>query len=654
MRYHYTKRLAKKLVLTLLIAGLNFQAFSQDRAPRLSVSAALGIPVTMFSINSKPVGIYTAAARYSFNKNWSLEAKVTSNTFYNNATGHTRKAKLDGTASDVLTYRTPIYGLNGIFYYNIHNIFGLDRLPDSKWLPYVNFGGGLNWYKPSASFADGKTAQATSFGKPFRDYQLGLGTRYYVNHIIDLYGGAEYHYVESYYLDAIREASNPSYDDYFNFYAGLSVKLGSKKHNNLIDWSKKNVEKQNEDPKDYSQWAVDGTVGLPVLFTPVGYNFTGMFGLGLRYSFNNFLSGQLNFAYGKVAGDQETSGTQALGSAENVKEFSTSLRQISGRVLLNLRSFVAEPANRMEWNHYAVFGAGYTKARGDVTYANGNSINDIQLSLSPGIQTIVLGYQARKYINHQFDAIGGLDFNYNQSKYIDNAYNKSGMNHHLYFHAGVTYKIGTTKDKEHIDWAYENYNNFKNKKTTLEQVPVIEKPVTEEPKIETTPVVVEPAVEPAPKVEPTPAVEPTPVVEPAPKVTPKTAPKAEPAPVSEPNPAVTPAPRRNTPRATTPRESAPVTETKPYVATDDVTPPPSRYNVIVGCYSVNKLSVAKNTQRRLAAKGFEPSIYRSSMNSRMLRMSVISTDDRSEAIKVLRKARKEVDPGSWLYIYNAQ
>ncbi|MDP3928242.1 MAG: outer membrane beta-barrel protein, partial [Bacteroidota bacterium] len=220
MRYHYTKRLAKNLLLAILIAGLNLNAFAQDKAPRLSVSAALGIPVTMFGVNSKWMGIYTGAARYSFNKSWSLEAKVTAHTFYNNATGNVKKATLDGTASDVLTYRTPTYGLNGIFYYNLHTIFGLDKKPDARWLPFINFGGGLNWYKPSVSFANGTGGSSSSFGKPYRDYQLGVGTRYYLNHLIDLYAGAEYHYVESYYLDGLREKTNASYDTYLNFYAG--------------------------------------------------------------------------------------------------------------------------------------------------------------------------------------------------------------------------------------------------------------------------------------------------------------------------------------------------------------------------------------------------------------------------------------------------
>ncbi|MDZ4666291.1 MAG: outer membrane beta-barrel protein, partial [bacterium] len=134
------------LLLSLLITAVSY---SQEAANKWSASVALGVPVTFFSIKSKPVGIYTGGVRYSFNKTWSLEARLTANTFYNNATGNKAKATLDGTSSDVISYRTPVYGLNGIVYYNLHNIFGLNKFPESKWLPYATLGAGYNMYKPS-------------------------------------------------------------------------------------------------------------------------------------------------------------------------------------------------------------------------------------------------------------------------------------------------------------------------------------------------------------------------------------------------------------------------------------------------------------------------------------------------------------------------
>jgi hypothetical protein len=635
MRPRQTLTFIRQTTLILLGLLISVVSFAQEATNKWSASVALGVPVTFFSIKSKPVGIYTGAARYSFNKTWSLEARVTANTFYNNATGNPAKTTLDGSASDVLAYRTPVYGLNGIVYYNMHNIFGLNKFPESKWLPYASLGAGYNWYKPSTTMANGVVSQAAEFGKPFRDFQVGLGTRYFINTNLDLFGGVEYHVSETYYLDGFREKTNPSLDQYLNLYAGVSVKFGAKPYNNLADWSHKNIEKVEESTKVYSKWAVDGTIGIPYLFTPVGHNLTGMAGIGLRRSFTSSMGLQVNFVGGRVSGSQDVSGTPAAGSPEAVKEFSTRLRQFTARAYFNMRNLGGEPSNRREWNHYAILGAGYTKAIGNATFANGNSNTDAALSISPGIQTLVVGYEARKYLTHNFDLIAGLDFAYNQTKWLDQGGAKPSLNNNLYIHTGVTYKIGTNKDVEHIDWAYANYNNFKDKKTVLEQVPVIEKPVTQEPKIDTPAVVAAPEPTPAPVVEPAVA----PVVA-APVVVAEPTPAPKPV-VTEPTPAPKPAP-------------TPVVAPAPYVATDDVTPPPSKYNVVVACYSVNKLNVARINQRVLAGKGFSPSIYRSSPSSKMLRMSVISTDDKGEALKTLRKARKEVAADSWLYIYNAQ
>ncbi len=637
--------LTRKHLAFFLSMFFAFQSFAQDTPKKLSAGVVLGVPVTFFSVKSAPVGLYTGSVRYSLNKALSVEAKLTAGTFYNNSTGNKAKTKLDGTASDVLTYRTPVYGFNVVGYYNFHNIFGLNKRPESKWLPFVNAGLGLNIYKPWVNYVNKTSFRATSFGKPFRDYQLGVGTRYFINSNLDLVGGIEYHIAETYYLDGLKEKVNPSLDQYMNLYVGVNVKFGAKPWNNLVDWSHKNIENPNESPKLYSNWALDGTVGIPYMFSPVGYNFTAMAGIGVRHSFNRAMGLQFNIATGKVAGDQETTGTPKRGTPANVKSFNTNLTQMSVRAYFNIFNLSVEPQVRSNWNHYAILGAGYTTAKGDATFQVGNPTNNRKLSSGLGVQTIVIGYEARKYMTHNIDLIGGIDFGYNQTKYFDQAYNKPTLNSHMYIHTGVTYKIGTSKDKEQIDWSYGNYNNFKDKKTTLEQVPVIEKPVSEAPKIDTSSMVAIP-VEPTPApvaapVEPTPApvaapVEPTP----APVVSaPVVAAPVEPSPAPK---AVQPTP--------SPKTVQPATPIQP----GSVAPPPAKYNVIVACYSINKLSVAKAAQAKFAQQGYDPSIYRSTTNSKLVRMAVISTDDKNEALRTLRKARKEIDPQSWIYLYNKQ
>ena len=623
------KRL-KNWVLLSLIALISTSTFAQQSSKRLSDSIALGVPATLFSVKSKFVGLYTGSVRYSLNKNWSIEAKLTSNTFYN-STGNPAKATLDGTISDVLSYRSQVYGFNGIAYYNFQKLFGLANKSENRWMPYANFGAGINYYKPTVKFVNGTGWDFKKFGKPYRDWQLGLGARYYLNANLDMYGGVEYHIAETYYLDGLKEASNPSLDQYINFYAGVSVKIGAKPWNNLIDWSKKNMEEPSDPIANYSKWALDVTAGVPYLFSPVGgYKVTGMMGVGLRRSFTKAIGLSLNYNTGRFIGGNEDAKGLLSGLPESTLSYETSMRQITGRIHFNLRNLVKEPFGRRDWNHFGSIGIGYILATGDAAFSYGTTIEDTKLYISPGIQNIVLGYEARRYLTNAFDLILGMDFSYNQTKWLDQSYDKSSLNNHLYVHTGITYKIGASKSKQHIDWTHSTYNNFKDRKKVTPKLPVLEKPVVMDSVVKAPEPIVTPEPEPVvtPEPKPEPVVEPKSVVEPkpAPVVEPKPAPVVEPAPVKQPE-------SQNS---------------------NEVAPPMHKYNVVVACYSVNKLAVAKNNQAKLENRGYNTNIFRTSMKSQLLRLSIISTDDKDEALKVARKARKEIDPNSWIYIYNKQ
>ncbi len=631
-----------QFILFILLVSIGNVAFSQESPKRLSASMALGMPVTFFSVKSKFVGLYTGAVRYSFNKNWSLEAKLTSNTFYN-STGNPPKTTLDGTTSDVLSYRSQVYGFNGIAYYNLQKLFGLDRKSQNRWLPFVNFGAGINYYKPTIRYVNGGGWSLDKFGKPYRDWQVGLGTRYYLNANLDMYGGVEYHTAETYYLDGLREAVNPKLDQYLNFYVGVSVKLGAKPWNNLIDWSKKNMEEPNEPIPNYAKWGLDVTAGVPYLISPVGgYKITGMMGVGLRRSFTKSIGLSLNYHTGTFKGGNESANGIVYGRPDYIKSYETSMSQVTGRIHFNLRNLAKEPFGRRDWNHFGSLGIGYVLANGTASFANGVNTDDIKLYLSPGIQNIVLGYEARKYLTNMFDLIIGMDFSYNQSKYLDQAYDKANLNSHLYFHTGLTYKIGASKTKQHIDWSHTTYNNFKDRKKIMPKLPVIEKPIVDT----ASKAVVEPEIKEEPKAEP--VVEPTPEPVPAPvepKAEPAPAPKVEPTPAPAPKVAPAPAPK------VTP---APVAPAPAASNSNEVAPPMHKYNVVVACYSINKLNIAKINQKKMENRGYTTNIFRTSMKSKLLRLSILSTDDKEEAMRMARKARKEIDPYTWIYIYNAQ
>ena len=51
--------------------------------------------------------------------------------------------------------------------------------------------------------------------------------------------------------------------------------------------------------------------------------------------------------------------------------------------------------------------------------------------------------------------------------------------------------------------------------------------------------------------------------------------------------------------------------------------------------------------------GFNAKIYLSK-DSKYFRVITLTTQDENSAMKMLRKSRREIDPASWLYLYNKQ
>lgn len=187
-----------------------------------------------------------------------------------------------------------------------------------------------------------------------------------------------------------------------------------------------------------------------------------MGGLGIRYSLSRMLSFQLAYNYGKFNGSQDVSSALVSNSKpESIKEFSNGLNQISLRMLVNLRRINSEPLELNKWNYYAVIGVGTLLYNNDVTMADKTKSN---INYYKGTQNVVLGLQARKYINKNFDFLTGFDFNYNGTKWLDGAGDKASLNHHIYASAGISYKIANQNKRELIDWSNGNYNRIKGAK----------------------------------------------------------------------------------------------------------------------------------------------------------------------------------------------
>ncbi len=643
--------LRKTLLLACSLAVFVGSAFSQatESKPntKLSIDLNYGIPVTFFSVNSGLVAIYGVGARYSFTPTISVAGKFNSFAFVNTNTGNAAGPLSSNPVgpTDVLSYNNKFRSINGFVQYNLHKVLGLDQATN-RFMPYVTFGGGLLIAnKFSHVNIDGKSSimQNFSYTSKMRNYQLGGGVRYYLNSFVDLTLATEYNYVETYWLDGAY--SDKKLDTYLNTYLGVNVKIGAKKSHNLIDWSFKDEPEEIKEAFDYSRLSADAHLGLPIMFTGIGYSPSLGGGLSGRYSITKAFSAQANLGWYKYRGTQETNtaiATPGYFENSNVKHFNTLITNMGLRVLFNLNQIGETPSERRTWNHYVSVGAGINNFRQDLELSDNSKIEDTKVRWKTS--NAVVGYQARKYINSELDFVTGADFNYNQSFWLDGAPKDRKLDHSVYLFAGISYKVGAKGGKELIDWTYGNYNWTQEKKSIpLAQVPVIDKPTIEEPKAPEAPKAPEPE---APKA-PEPVVETPKPAEPVVVETPK---PAEPVVVETPKPSPKPTPAPKPVVKPTPAEPV---STPAYVVSSEIAPPPMKYNVIVACYGASKVNIAEMAKANLEKKGYTPSIYQDP-NSRMLRMALISTDSKAEAIEILRKARKDVDANSWIHLYNKQ
>ena len=641
------------ITLLLLLCLLSATESKAQKAKKLSADLSLGIPVTMFSINSEPVGIYQGGLRYSFSPSISISSRLTYNSFFAKTNNSSTLTPIDQPgANDVLRYKNEFIGINGYFQYNLTKVFGLDKKQNNKLIPYLTLGGGLLFYKMSGENTDGHVYKMAEYGsKPIRNYQAGLGVRYFLSPSFDAFASSEFNYIETYWMDGA--GADKKGDNYLNTSLGLSYKIGATNYNNLIDWTHKNQPKQDEGtPKDYIRWSADAHLGLPFLFNPIGHNITGMGGLGIRFSASRMVSFQLAYNYGRLSGEQSTSDPLASKiKPEGVKEFSNSLNQIAVKLFVNLRRIGTEPSELNKWNYYGIVGIGTLLYANDMKYAD-NSTNTFDYY--KGTQNVILGFQARKYINKNFDFLTGIDFNYNGSKWLDGAGDKASLNHHIYANAGISYKIANRNKRELIDWSNGKYNRIQGaKEIEIEKIPVIESKPKESPKVEEIKPIEKPKIE-DPKIE-------DPKIEQPKKEEPKIEqPKVE-IPKTEVPKVVIPEPKKEEPKAQIKEEPKVVVKetpkaTKPAIAenTEEIVPPPYKYNVIGACYGLSHAKSAFIFRDKMRLKGFEANVYKDAGNSKILKVATISTDDKATATQILRRAKKEIDPLSWMHLYNKQ
>ncbi len=80
-----------------------------------------------------------------------------------------------------------------------------------------------------------------------------------------------------------------------------------------------------------------------------------------------------------------------------------------------------------------------------------------------------------------------------------------------------------------------------------------------------------------------------------------------------------------------------------------VSAPIEKYNVVVGAYVGTKYAYIFRDKMR--EKGYEAAIFKSDANSKIYRVCVFTTSDKSEAIETMNQVRKDVDPKAWIHVY---
>ncbi len=292
------------------------------------------------------------------------------------------------------------------------------------------------------------------------------------------------------------------------------------------------------------------------------------------------------------------------------------MRRIT-RMKNNFTSFF-KPESETRLNLYGTVGAGFMYH--DIKYSYVDNVK-VDLAYSKPFFVYKFGFQAKYYLNYAFDLNAGITYDRVDSYWLDGAPNDRGKNSILSGVAGISYKLFATKKRDLMDW------NVRHKEISVpvEKIPVIKKPVIKpeapialQPKIDTTrlSVVVPKLKEEVTNVE---IVDTPKVVAVAPVIVPAVVKKDT-----------------NTNLANTRYEFS---------------EPDSVYNVVTSCYTIRNKYLAVKLRSKLIDLGYDAKVFRSK-GSRYYRVMAISTGNKKVALEVLEKCRNDIDPMSWIHVYN--
>ena len=199
--------------------------------------------------------------------------------------------------------------------------------------------------------------------------------------------------------------------------------------------------------------------GLPSLLTESNPSTAPFGGLGLRYSFNKYLS---------LSGDANGGGI--AGRSAKAGYFRNSFTQIGGKANLNVTSFL--PQRNDAWSKFNVYvslGANYM-----MYYYDKDKALDGKTAKPYFIYDA--GLNIKYYVNEMIDIMGGVTFNFSQTTAIDNIRGDGKFDKFALTYIGMAFKILPEDRKQLLDWAHLP---LRNNQGTKELLTKLEKDVRE-------------------------------------------------------------------------------------------------------------------------------------------------------------------------------
>jgi regulator of replication initiation timing len=418
----------------------------------------------------------------------------------------------------------------------------------------------------------------------------------------------------------------------------------------------------------FTRAAIEIGGGTPFLFGELPANVSTNLTLGARYSLSKEISAQLSYQLGSMVGSQTPASALLLPveQVQNYKSYKNSFYQLSANVQLNLEPLLKLRKFMPRINPYILAGMG--RIYSDI---EAERLDRTRVIKDFDFYTLYGGISVKYYINPQLDFLVNIAYHTTQSAWVDGIPTTKKFDSYLMPSIGVQYKVAGNATRKHVDWYNVVQKDRKSKVVdpdNIEDKPIaqqaIDKAKAKADSLANQNVVItkenselKQEINELKEENADLKKENTQLKEELTKpiIDPKTG-----QPIVAQRQTYKPGETENNSgksgaSGSDQKGSGKIGATSPSGSLnqyDGITTPPHKYNVVVGCY--NSKRYAFIFRDRMRAQGYDAAIFRSSPNSTMLRVTILSTDDKAEAQRAVNKARKEIEPGSWMHIYNPQ